>query len=930
MTAAENAEDARAYDPRDIQDKWQQRWAEIDPFRASDDPDDPRERYYLVDMFPYPSGDLHMGHAEAYAIGDAMARYWFLRGKNVLHPIGWDAFGLPAENAAIRNNTHPADWTYKNIETQAASFRRYATSFDWSRRLATCDPEYYHWNQWLFLRFYERGLAYRKGGYVNWCPKDQTVLANEQVINGRCERCGTEVVRRILTQWYFKITEYADRLLADAEALAGNWPDRVLTMQRNWIGRSVGAQVHFAIDGRDEPVTVFTTRPDTLYGATFFVVAADSALAAELCVPEQRAEFTAYLDQVRKMTDIERQETDREKTGVFLGVYAVNPVNGERIPVWAADYVLPDYGTGAIMAVPAHDQRDLDFARKFGLPVRVVVATDQPDPAETGVATSGDGVLVNSGPLDGLSKAEAISRIIDILAERSLGDSAISYRLRDWLVSRQRFWGTPIPIIHCPSCGEVPVPEEQLPVVLPDLRGADLAPKGVSPLAAASDWVNVSCPKCGGDAKRDTDTMDTFVDSSWYMLRYCSPRYEGGPFRMADVARWAPVDLYVGGVEHAILHLLYARFFTKVLQDMGMVEFGEPFTRLVNQGQVLNGGKAMSKSLGNGVDLGQQIGLYGVDAIRLTMIFASPPEDDIDWADVNAEAMVRFLGRVWRIASDVAAASAAAGAPGSPEEGDRDLRRVTHRTIEEVTRQVEGHHLNVAVARLMELVSATRKAIDSGPGAADPAVREAAEALTVMLSLFAPYTAEESWEVLGGPAGPAGILSVARASWPAADPALLVQETVTCVVQVNGKVRDRLEVSPDITEAQLRELALAASGAARALTGLGIQRVVVRPPKLVNIVAALHAAENRYHLAENGGVVAEDRREGRVVGHQPDVPVALLEGLDGGLAVDHGRDDLAVLRVLLLADDHPVPVGDGRVDHRVACHLEHEQVALAD
>jgi leucyl-tRNA synthetase len=843
MTAAESAEETRVYDPRDIQDKWQERWAAIDPFRASDDPDDPRERYFLVDMFPYPSGDLHMGHAEAYAIGDAMARYWFLRGKNVLHPIGWDAFGLPAENAAIRNNTHPVDWTYKNIETQAASFRRYATSFDWSRRLATCDREYYHWNQWLFLRFYERGLAYRKGGYVNWCPKDQTVLANEQVISGRCERCGTEVIRRILTQWYFKITEYADRLLEDAKSLEGKWPDRVLTMQRNWIGRSAGAAVHFQVEDRDEPVTVFTTRPDTLYGATFFVVAADSALASDLCADEQRAEFEAYLEQVRKLTDIERQSTDRDKTGVFLGVYAVNPVNGERIPVWAADYVLPDYGTGAIMAVPAHDQRDLDFARKFGLPVRVVVATDQPDPAVTGVATSGDGVLVNSGPLDGLPKAEAISRITGILAERGLGDSAISYRLRDWLLSRQRFWGTPIPIIHCPSCGEVPVPEDQLPVVLPDLRGADLAPKGVSPLAAASDWVNVSCPKCGGAAKRDTDTMDTFVDSSWYMFRYCSPGYEDGPFRPQDAARWAPVDLYVGGVEHAILHLLYARFFTKVLQDMGMLNFGEPFTRLLNQGQVINGGKAMSKSLGNGVDLGQQIGLYGVDAIRLTMIFASPPEDDIDWADVNAEAMVKFLGRVRRIASDVAAASGGAAVPAiggaatDPADGDRDLRRVTHRTIDEVTRQVEGHHLNVAVARLMELVNATRKAIDSGPGAADPAVREAAETLAILLSLFAPYTAEECWEVLGGPERYPSAVCVAKASWPAADPALLVQETVTCVLQVNGKVRDRLEVSPAITEDELRELAMAAPGVVRALTGLDVQRVVVRPPKLVNIVA---------------------------------------------------------------------------------------------
>jgi leucyl-tRNA synthetase len=835
MTAAEKADEAKSYDPRDIQDKWQARWSAIDPYRAIDDADDPRERHYVLDMFPYPSGDLHMGHAEAYAIGDAMARFAFLQDKNVLHPIGWDAFGLPAENAAIRNGNHPADWTYKNIDTQAASFRRYATSFDWSRRLATCDPEYYHWNQWLFLRFHERGLAYRKGGYVNWCPKDQTVLANEQVVNGRCERCGTEVVRRVLTQWYFKITEYADRLLNDAKVLEGRWPDRVLTMQRNWIGRSTGAEVDFVVDGRAEPVTVYTTRPDTLYGATFMVVAADSALAAELCADEQRPEFEAYLEQVRKLTDIERQSTDREKTGVFLGAYAVNPVNGERIPMWAADYVLPDYGTGAIMAVPAHDQRDLDFALKFGLPVRIVVATDQPDPAATGTATPGDGLLVNSGPLDGLGKQAAIARIIEILGESGLGKAAVNYRLRDWLLSRQRFWGTPIPIIHCPSCGEVPVPDDQLPVVLPDLRGADLAPKGVSPLAAAEDWVNVECPKCGGPARRDTDTMDTFVDSSWYFFRFCSPHYEGGPFRVEDVARWAPVDLYVGGVEHAILHLLYARFFTKVLHDLRMIDFDEPFTRLINQGQVINGGKAMSKSLGNGVNLGEQIGLYGVDAIRLTMIFASPPQDDIDWADVHADAMVKFLGRVWRVAADVSAAGPAAR---NFADGDRDLRRFTHRIVQEVTRHVEAYHLNVAVARIMELVSAARKAIDSGPGAGDPAVREAAEALTVMLSLFAPYTAEECWESLGGPVGHAGIPSVARAAWPAADPVLLVQETVTCVVQVNGKVRDRLEVSPDIAEAELHDLAMTAPGVARALTGQEVKRVIVRPPKLVNIVAA--------------------------------------------------------------------------------------------
>jgi len=834
MTAAEGAEQAQRYDPRETEEKWQARWAELDQFRASEDPDDSRERYYLCDMFPYPSGDLHMGHAEAFAIGDALARYQFLRGKDVLHPIGWDAFGLPAENAAIRNNTHPADWTYTNIETQAASFRRYATSFDWSRRLATCDPEYYHWNQWLFLRFYERGLAYRRDGYVNWCPVDQTVLANEQVINGHCERCGAEVVRRMLNQWYFKITEYADRLLDDAAALEATWPERVLTMQRNWIGRSTGAEVSFEIEGGDSPVIVYTTRPDTLYGATFFVVAADSPLAGELCAADRRDELAAYISQVQKLTDIERQSTEREKTGVFLGVHAVNPVNGERIPVWAADYVLPDYGTGAIMAVPAHDQRDLDFARKFELPVRVVVATGLPDPGETGVATPGDGELVNSGPLNGLSKADAIAQIVSILADRGLGKAAVNYRLRDWLLSRQRFWGTPIPIVHCPGCGEVPVPDSELPVVLPDLRGQDLVPHGVSPLAAATDWVNVPCPKCGEPAKRDTDTMDTFVDSSWYMFRYCSPSFRGGPFDEDEVRRWMPVDMYVGGVEHAILHLLYSRFFTKVLYDMGMIEFTEPFTRLMNQGQVINQGKAMSKSLGNGVNLGEQIERFGVDAVRLTMIFASPPEDDIDWADMNPDAMVKFLARVHRIASDVAGAPAGtgSGAGAGTGSGDAELRKFTHRTIDEVTRQVDAYHLNVAVARLMELVSATRKAIDSGPGVGDPAVREAAEALVVMVSLFAPYTAEESWELLGHPA------SVGRAAWPVASAELLALEKVTCVVQVNGKVRDKLEVSPSIGEEELRELAVAQPGVVRALGDLRINRVIVRAPKLVNIVAA--------------------------------------------------------------------------------------------
>ncbi|GIH90443.1 leucine--tRNA ligase [Planobispora siamensis] len=818
--------DEQHYDPQALQVKWQRRWEELNPFAAPATPSGAGGKRYMLDMFPYPSGDLHMGHAEVFAIGDVVARYWFQKGYDVLHPIGWDSFGLPAENAAIKRNAHPAEWTYANIETQANSFKRYGISFDWSTRLHTSDPEYYRWTQWLFLRFFERGLAYRKGGLVNWCPNDQTVLANEQVVGGRCERCGAEVIRRELTQWYFKITDYADRLLDDMAQLEGGWPDRVLTMQRNWIGRSEGADVDFVIEGRDEPVTVYTTRPDTLYGATFFVVAPDAPLAEEIVSGEQREAFEAYRAEVAKLSDIDRLSTEKEKTGVFLGRYAINPVNGERMPVWAADYVLSDYGHGAIMAVPAHDQRDLDFARAFDLPVRVVVHTGLADPGETGVATAGDGALVNSGPLDGLSKAEAIRKIIEVLSERGTGKAAVNYRLRDWLLSRQRFWGCPIPIIHCADCGEVPVPDEQLPVTLPDLRGEALAPKGVSPLASAADWVNVECPKCGGSAARDTDTMDTFVDSSWYYLRYVDPDYEDGPFDVEKVRQWGPIDQYVGGVEHAVLHLLYSRFFTKVLYDMGMVNFTEPFTRLLNQGQVINRGKAMSKSLGNGVDLGEQIDAFGVDAVRLTMVFAGPPEDDIDWADVSPAASQKFLARAFRVMAEAGAASA----PGADfAAGDLNLRKTVHKVVDEVTKLVESQRFNVAVARMMELTSALRKAIDSGPGAADPAVREGAEALAVMLSLVAPYAAEEGWERLGHPA------SVSRAGWPVAEEALLVEDSVTCVVQVAGKVRDRLEVSPDISEADLQALALASERVQGFLSGAP-RKVIVRAPKLVNIV----------------------------------------------------------------------------------------------
>jgi leucyl-tRNA synthetase len=821
----------RTYDIAATQLKWRKVWDELDPFRARDDATEPNEsRRYALTMFPYPSGDLHMGHAEVMALHDVIARYWWQLGYDVLNPIGWDSFGLPAENAAIQRDENPATYTYANIETQAESFRRYAVSFDWSRRLHTSDPEYYRWTQWLFLRFRERGLAYRKSSPVNWCPNDQTVLANEQVVGGMCERCGAEVTKRELTQWYFKVTDYAQRLLDDMDGLKDTWPERVLAMQRNWIGRSEGAYVDFDINdaaGRFErTVTVFTTRPDTLYGATFFVVAADAKLAAEICAPEQREAFEAYLAEVRKASDIDRMSTEREKTGVFLGCYATNPVNGERIPVWAADYVLADYGTGAVMAVPAHDQRDLDFAKAFDLPVRMVVDTGEPDPADTFVATTGDGVYVSSAELDGLrDKASGIRRIVERLAAEGRGRAAVNFRLRDWLLSRQRYWGAPIPIVHCATCGEVPVPDDQLPVVLPDLRGSDLKPKGTSPLAAAEDWVNVECPSCGGKAKRDSDTMDTFVDSSWYFLRYCSPHDTDGPFDEAAVRRWMPAHQYVGGVEHAILHLLYSRFFTKVLYDMGMVDFEEPFSALLNQGQVINQGKAMSKSLGNGVNLGDMIDEYGVDAVRLTLVFAGPPEDDIDWADMSPSGSLKFLQRAWRLSGDV---TSPLDAPA--DGGDVDLRRATHRTVHEAAQLIESHRFNVLVARTMELVNVTRKAIDSGPGPDDPAVREAVEAVAVLLSLVAPYTAEEMWSRLGHEP------TVAKAGWPAVDPALLVQDTVTAIVQVQGKLRARLEVDPAISAADLEAMAMADAHVQRALAGKEVRKVIVRAPKVVNIV----------------------------------------------------------------------------------------------
>ncbi len=814
-----------AYDIHGVQEKWLPIWDELSPFKSGRSNDD-RPKKYVLDMFPYPSGDLHMGHAEAYALGDVIARYWVQRGFNVMHPIGWDAFGLPAENAAIKRNEDPSIWTYENINTQRASMRRYACSFDWDRVLYTCDPEYYRWNQWIFLKLFERGLAYRKDSAVNWCPDCQTVLANEQVVAGLCERCDNAVTKKKLNQWYFKITDYAERLLEDMNALEGKWPEKVLTMQRNWIGKSTGAEVQFVIEDRKDPVTIYTTRPDTLYGATFMVVAVDSDLARELVAGRKvEDDFNNYFNSVKAASDIDRLSTERPKTGIFLERYAINPVNGEKIPIWASDYVLADYGTGAIMAVPAHDQRDLDFAQAMNLPVRVVVETEQEDPAISGIATDGDGTIINSGSITGLDSKSAIRKIIDELEGKGLAKATQNYRLRDWLISRQRYWGTPIPIIHCENCGEQPVPESELPVKLPDSKTVELKPKGSSPLATATDWVNVKCPKCGGAAQRDTDTMDTFVDSSWYFLRYTSVDRDDVAFDSDAVKTWLPVDQYVGGVTHAILHLLYSRFFTKALFDMGLVDFTEPFTRLLNQGMVLMDGSAMSKSRGNLVRLSDELERHGVDAIRLSMVFAGPPEDDVDWSDVSPSGSVKFLNRAWRLSGDV---TSEVGVDFST--GDISLRKITHKALHDISFAVESFRFNVAVARVMELVNATRKAIDTGAGGADPAVREAVEAVAISLSLIAPYTAEEMWERLGHKP------SVALAGWPAIDESLLEEDAVTAIFQINGKIKTRLDVSPNISDKELESMAMNDEAVRAELAGAQPKKVITKAPKFVNIV----------------------------------------------------------------------------------------------
>jgi len=812
----------RRYDASEIEPKWVERWEAEGLYRASEDPADPRPRFYALDMFSYPSGDLHMGHAEAYSGGDAVARFAAMRGHNVLHPVGWDAFGLPAENAAIKRGIHPKEWTYANIDQQARSFRRMGMSFDWTRRLNTSDPEYYRWTQWLFLRLFERGLAYRKNAPVNWCPKDATVLANEQVINGACERCGTPVVRRDLTQWFFKITDYAQRLLDDMESL--DWPERVMTMQRNWIGRSEGASVTFEIAETGDAVEVFTTRPDTLWGVTFFVFALEHPLVPKLAdAGGTESGAGAMLEALRTMPLVTREQAD-SREGIRLGVHAVNPVNGEKVPVFVAPYVLMEYGTGAVMGVPAHDQRDFEFARAHDLPIRVVVQPEgeQRDPDAMTQAYDHDGVMVNSGPFDGVRSPESIERVTAWLEEQGKGRPAVTYRLRDWLISRQRYWGAPIPIVHCPEHGEVAVPDDQLPVLLPD--DVDFRPGGESPLARQQGFVNTVCPIGGEPAKRDTDTMDTFVDSAWYYYRYCSPKDETRPFDPAEVDRWMPVDQYIGGVEHAILHLLYCRFFTKVLFDMGMIGFTEPMLRLMNQGQVIFDGASMSKSRGNLVEPMPLVERWGADTMRLNILFAGPFEDDIDWKLIAPDpdrrpGVTTWLGRVFTAVGEACERDAP-----DPE----TLRRLTHRTIRAVTDDMERFRFNVAISKLQVLTNGMRSALDAGDGA-----REAASALTQLLAPLAPFAAEELWrEVLGNGS------SVHTSAWPEFDEALARQERVTLVVQVDGKVRDRIEVDSDAGEEACRGLALASDKARHALDGREIVKVIVRAPRLVNLVTA--------------------------------------------------------------------------------------------
>jgi leucyl-tRNA synthetase len=804
------------YDPEAIETKWQRLWEDERAFHVPNPEPGEADREldrktYVLEMLPYPSGELHMGHVRNYMLGDVVTHFRRRNGYRVLRPMGYDAFGLPAENAAIQEGGHPREVTERNIAAIRAQMRRLGWAIDWEREVSTHEPEYYRWTQWLFLKFFEQGLAYRKEAAVKWCPNDQTVLANEQVIDGRCERCGAEVEAKSLEQWFFQITAYADRLL-DEMALLEDWPERVLTMQRNWIGRSEGADVLFRVEDFDLDIEVFTTRPDTLFGATFFVLAPEHALVRTLVAgTPHEAEVLEYVRRAAARSAVEREE--KEKDGVFTARFATNPVNGERIPIWVADYVLMEYGTGAIMGVPAHDERDFAFARKYDLPVRVVVVPEGGGPVEQGafLAHSEHERLVNSGAFDGMTSVEANRAIVEWLADRGLGRSAISYRLRDWLLSRQRYWGCPIPIVYCDSCGIVPVPESDLPVLLPEVE--EYLPKGRSPLATAEDWVRVPCPSCGREGRRETDTMDTFVDSSWYFIRYCDPHNDRAPFDRALADYWLPVNQYIGGIEHAILHLLYARFFTKVMNDIGLLGFREPFARLFTQGMLHRHGAKMSKSKGNVISPDDYIERYGADAVRLYLLFIGPVDQDAEWQDKGFEGIVRFLNKLWRT---VLAAS------GDGSEGP--LVRKAHATIAKATDDIGRRFvLNTPIAAVMELVNELAR----DPGA--PGARFAAETAVSLIQPYAPHVADELWSRLGHE-------RLWEQPWPVADEAQLRRETFELVIQVNGKVRDRIEASVDESEEQLVERARTSPRVLAHLDGKEIRQAIVVPRKLVNLV----------------------------------------------------------------------------------------------
>ncbi|WP_019120011.1 leucine--tRNA ligase [Brevibacillus massiliensis] len=819
---------AKQYDPALIEQKWQKVWKERQSHKTNEDKSKPK--FYCLEQFPYPSGHLHMGHMRVYSIGDIIARLKRMNGYQVLHPMGWDAFGLPAENAAVKFGAAPAKWTYQNINHMKEQLHRLGVSIDWSREVTTCSPDYYKWTQWLFLTFYERGLAYRKRASVNWCPECSTVLANEQVIDGRCWRCDSEVTKRDLEQWFLKITDYAERLLNDLENLP-RWPEKVRTMQKNWIGKSEGANIAFTLpELADEKITVFTTRPDTLYGVTYMVIAPEHPLVPRLIAGKpQEKQVADFIEQMKKESDISRTSADAEKVGYFTGAYAKHPLTGEQVPIWVANYVLMDYGTGAVMGVPAHDERDFAFAKKYQLPIKAVINPDSEMLVEeVGIdsAYTGEGTLIHSDIFDGMPNREAIQAIAKHLEEKGIGGPTVSYRLRDWLVSRQRYWGAPIPMIYCDSCGIVPVPKDQLPVMLPE----DVVIDGKrNPLTTSDEFVHTTCPNCGKAARRETDTMDTFIDSSWYYMRYTDPHNAALPFAKENADKWMQVDEYIGGIEHAILHLLYSRFFTKVLHDAGMISCDEPFRSLLTQGMVLKDGAKMSKSKGNVVSPDEMIEKYGADTVRLFILFAAPPERDLDWTDTGVEGSYRFLNRVWRLVESHADLLKSGTAAADPSGGDaKELYRMTHYAIKKVTEDIgERYTFNTAISTIMELVNK----LYAYPAEADRGTLAfALETLIVLMAPITPHIAAEMWELIGKNG------SVHEQSWPSYDADALVLDEVEIVVQLNGKVRDKLVVPSGLSKDELESLVLGNDKTKALIEGKTVRKVIAVPGKLVNLV----------------------------------------------------------------------------------------------